>query len=210
MSFLNRRNSINLDNFVSTPRSISANELNFPNNPEYVLQAHSTSVGCVAVSASLDIVVSGGNSDGNFLIHNLRDGTHLTTIRHPRDCSIDKIVVNSHLPTVAVYSATKSTLYLYSLNGSLIATKNIESEATSPEDAQLTCMNLLQGGNFLITGGGKRISVRDWLTLSVIHQYKNSSNVCDIALDQEERVLFTSLDDGKLAVYYKTTGTKLV
>jgi len=204
ITFLNRRAFVNFDHFVSVPHALYSADLNFLQSPEFVLHTHSSSVSCVRVNAALDIVVSCGSSDGFICIHNVRDGIHLATIPHSaRDFNLAKIIINSFTATFAVYSPSQFTLYLYTINGTLIGSKKIEEESTLPEDSCISCMALMHEGNLLVTGGGKRISIRNWLDFTIINQYNNSSNVCDLALDPEERVLFVSLEDGKLAAFYK-------
>ena len=80
---------------------------------------HAAAVTTVAVSTGLDIVVSGA-ADGKLVLHNLQDGTHLRTLPHPADCSLDKILINKAFANVLVYSSSKQMLYLYSLNGALL------------------------------------------------------------------------------------------
>ena len=50
--------------------------------------------------------------------------------------------------------------------------KNIQSEVTSLDEGLLTCMLLTQDGTLLLTGGGRRLSVRTWLNLTEIYKYK--------------------------------------
>ena len=50
--------------------------------PRRILFGHNDAVTCVAASAELDLVASGG-ADGIVLLHTLRTGRHLRTVRPP-------------------------------------------------------------------------------------------------------------------------------
>jgi len=192
---------------------VPSSDFKISDKPQHVLHCHYDTVTCICVSTLLDIVVS-GSKDGFLVLHNLLQGTRLRTLNF-LGCTLDKLIINHHAATMVLYSHSKKTLYLYSINGALLAFKNINAEADdlaiNPENGTITTMVLTQNGSLLLTGGGTRLCIRTVYNLQVIHEYKaTTSNICDLAFEPEERLLFVALTDGKLGVYYKLGGTKLL
>jgi len=215
-AFLSRSSSTSLKPLVHSPTFCNAkvpnSDFKISEKPQHVLHCHYNTVTCVCVSTLLDIVVS-GSKDGYLVLHNLLQGTHLRTLNFS-GCSLDKLIINHHAANMILYSHSKKTLYLYSINGSLLAFQNVNAEvddSQAPENSEITTMLLTQNGTLLLTGGGTRLSVRTVYNLQVIHEYKpTSSNICDMSFEPEERLLFVALVDGKLGVYYKSGVTKLL
>uniref|UniRef100_A0A6B2KY80 BEACH domain-containing protein n=1 Tax=Arcella intermedia TaxID=1963864 RepID=A0A6B2KY80_9EUKA len=178
--------------------------------PTHILHCHNSPVTTICVSTNLDIIVSA--AEGGFIsIHNLTLGTHLNCI-NLSGTAIDKITINQTLARMVLYSHSTKILYLYSTNGNFIASQNIKEEVSSTTliDGTISSMILTQNGQFLITGGGSRLCIRPLHNLSVMHEYKLPGNIYDVALDPEEKLLLISLEDGKLVVYYKISGGKIL
>jgi len=214
-SFLSRSNSNELNPLINSPTfskfKSSSSEFKIREKPIFTLHSHNTTVTSVRVSTLLDLVVS-GSLDGYVVLTNLHKCTHLRTIYLP-DCTIDKILINHTQANMVIYSQSKSNLYLYSINGNLLACQNVAAEADTANQqvSGLSALQITQNGHYLITAGGTHLCVRTLHNLQVLYQFENLSNtnICDIGFDQEERLLFVGLVDGKLGVYFRLGGGKI-
>ncbi|KAJ1440274.1 BEACH domain-containing protein [Ochromonadaceae sp. CCMP2298] len=127
----------------------AVNPLPLGPQPQYILYGHDDSVTCLAVNPELDVVVS-GSDDGTIIIHNLRDGTYVRSIREAR----------SHKRTAAASAAAQDhvdrpLLRTFSLNGMLIASRVV------PE--ALHCFLLSEDGKVILTGGSSCVVVLRWV-----------------------------------------------
>jgi WD40 repeat protein len=126
--------------------------------PVHVIYGHDNSVTCIAVSAELDLVVS-GSDDGTVMLHSLRSGRYIRSIvnancsrtdrdREPAGCDAVRMKVTwvgLTESSVVTYSAEENCLCTFSSNGRWLASAEI-SEV-------LHALLLSQDGNVLLTGG---------------------------------------------------------
>jgi len=187
--------------------------------PFFVAYPHAEKILAVAISSSQRVVVS-SCINGNLTIHNLDNGLLTHSISHDLDRTLDLIRISKD-GKIAVVSSAKSNLYLYSINGALLAEKNIVKEervyskshkpVLAPYVPVITCMCFTADSRFLITAGSTLVSVRRASDLVVVHEYERTeSPICAICFDKDERILFVSTVDGKLVMYFKTSGFKLL
>ncbi|KAF0973818.1 hypothetical protein FDP41_007205 [Naegleria fowleri] len=171
--------------------------------PTNILYGHDDEVTCVAVCNDLDTVIS-GSKDGTVIVHSLRRGKYIRTIKHPNNGVINTIGIAREckysndievLGRICVYSNDDMILYLYSLNGNLIA--------KAETNGALNCMRIFDC-KYVIYGGDHAIVVRDLHSLKVIHKIDlrdQMSPVRSIEISNDEQLLFAGLDSGKLLIY---------
>lgn len=176
--------------------------------PTFVLYQHAERITAVAINKKQCLIVS-CCIDGNLAIHNLDNGQLMQCINHEGDDSLSLLKISSD-GKIAVHSSKKSLLYLYSMNGNLIALRSL-TEGDPDDNKLITDMIFTSDSKFLITSGKFYVSVRRVSDLCIIHQYKKTdSQICSVRFDEQERILFVSTIDGKLIMYYKQGGVKLL
>ena len=198
--------------------------------PCHILYGHDDIVTCVDICPQLDIVVS-GSLDGTIIIHELRKGLYLrsiivasaigtssniTSTNHARLQFNDHIKVSwvgiSHCGYFVIYSEDDSSLYTYSINGHLLATKYLNEK--------LYAFKISEDGNVLIAGGDAALITMRWIrslelandgprtgSPTVIDGKHNESDsapfesaIRSIELTKYERHLIVGFDSGDICV----------
>ncbi|MCJ8729842.1 hypothetical protein PDJAM_G00110980 [Pangasius djambal] len=170
--------------------------------PVQVLYGHTDEVVSVCISSELDMAVSGAR-DGTVIIHTVRRGQFLHSLRPPCESSLPVCV--SHLAMsweghVVVHTCVegkatlkdKNTLHLYSVNGKHLCSEPLKEQVTD------VCVS----GEFIITGSEQGfLSIRDLYSLALC--------VCPVAMrvpircvsvTKEQSHVLLGLQDGKLIV----------
>jgi WD40 repeat protein len=188
----------------------------------HILYGHDDVVTCVAVNNDLDMVLSGSH-DGSMIVHSLRGGNYIRSIRHPNDYPITLIsissvqqsyTVNGKLNTnlipfstgyrstqvgnIIMYSARDSKLYLYNMNGTLLVDKH------SPE--LITAM-ILWDNEYVIVGGEQgSVRVLTLHDLEVVKKYDLrefvKSRIRSLCISDDASCLFIGSEDGKLVTLF--------
>jgi WD40 repeat protein len=142
--------------------------------PIRTLYGHDDSVTSVSVNLELDVVVSGSN-DGTIILHTLREGSYVRTIlvgspnyrilssSSDPSPSASSSVLRSRIHWVCVtnegyivvYLNEEHLLHSYTINGRLLATKDIKE--------RLYAFMPSEDGQVLITGGDNCLVVFRWV-----------------------------------------------
>lgn len=181
-------------------------------HPAAILYGHNSEVTCVALSAELDLVVS-GSSEGILLVHTLKEGTYVRTLvpflptseTDHLTLSCVGVARSGNIVAVGRLPASKKgqagspphhhVIYLYTLNGKLIRRARLEEQVTA----------FLLDGDRVVLGGNKgTLEIRDTNYISVKHKLRLKSGVLAISQDPRFQHLFVSTADGKLLILTAT------
>lgn len=200
---------------------------------EHVLYGHYDPITAVKLHSDLDIAVS-SSSRGVCLVHTLTKGRLIRALSLPadRDSTIDLIQI-SREGLIVLYSSACRTLWLFSLNGQLLAQRSQDEDIDMTEHGRYVISTMLltkvrrhfsilkfhvliiflfQNGKFLITAGDKHVTVWSMHDLSIVHRYDPvSENVVAINFAHDERALLVALQNGQLTIIYKPNiGSQLI
>lgn len=173
--------------------------------PLYNIYCHYYPISAVAISREWDIIVT-CSRDGYMAIHhlNVRRNETRVLIRHKGEINILRI---SNEGAIIAYCKDNNTLYRYTINGELSAIKNINQEN---DDSMIEQMQITKSGRFLVTVGGYRVSIRRVYDLEVVFEYQEvSERIIDMEISDDERVMFVTVEDGNLMMYFKPDGSRL-
>eukprot|EP01059_Diplonema_ambulator_P001968 TRINITY_DN11622_c0_g1_i6.p1 TRINITY_DN11622_c0_g1~~TRINITY_DN11622_c0_g1_i6.p1 ORF type:complete len:3514 (+),score=1103.06 TRINITY_DN11622_c0_g1_i6:89-10630(+) len=164
------------------------------------LIGHADEVLCVDINTELDIIASGG-ADGVAILYDVCQGKYERTLKHPRGGKVNLIKITSQ-GTVIFYSKDDLFLYLFSINGALLACVDTT--------VRIHCLTLTKDSRYLITGGEPRdlrqsstIFLRSTADLSLVHKFPSASSspVRSIAVHKDEQVMVAGLEDGCIVFY---------
>jgi WD40 repeat protein len=183
--------------------------------PRRILFGHNDAVTCVAASAELDLVASGG-ADGAVLLHTLREGRHLRTVRAPRkklQGDAGAGAADDHAGTpgwLRLVEATTSTarLLVYCADTLLISSHGINAPcsaaplATASASERLHAFAVTSDARFLLTGGEKGIVVvRMVHDLSIWAKYDGPGPGMTALCVTPEECIVGGMADGRIAVW---------
>jgi len=168
--------------------------------PRRILFGHADGVTCVAASAELDLVASGG-ADGAVLLHTLRQGRHLRTLRDAgSDAGVPSWLCFLEAPVAAVlvYDGDQLTLSTHGINSPSDAPPLATANATE----RLHALTLSPDGRFLVTGGEKgAVVVRNCHNLRVCARYDGPGPAVTALRTTPEECIVGGLADGRIAVW---------
>uniref|UniRef100_A0A452HZU3 Neurobeachin-like protein 2 n=1 Tax=Gopherus agassizii TaxID=38772 RepID=A0A452HZU3_9SAUR len=107
--------------------------------PLQILYGHTDEVSSVSISTELDMVVSGAR-DSTVIIHTIRKGQYMRTLRPPCESSLLLTVPNlavsweGHIvvhTSIEGKTTLKNALHLYSVNGKYLGSENLKEEVIS-------------------------------------------------------------------------------
>uniref|UniRef100_A0A8C3XMD2 Neurobeachin-like protein 2 n=1 Tax=Chelydra serpentina TaxID=8475 RepID=A0A8C3XMD2_CHESE len=101
--------------------------------PVQVLYGHDAEVTCVAISTELDMAVS-GSKDGTIIVHTIRRGQFMKSIKPPCESSLPATVSNLAVGLegqIIVQTTDKFALHLYSVNGKHLSSVPLEEQVTA-------------------------------------------------------------------------------
>ena len=167
--------------------------------PRRILFGHADAVTCVAASAELDLVASGG-ADGAVMTHTLRQGRHLRALKDAGSNGVPTWLTFLETPVAAVlvYCADQLTLTTHGINSpcdaaplaSAMTTERLHALAVSPD------------GRFLVTGGEKgAVVVRHCHDLQVCARYDGPGPAITALRVTPEECVVGGLADGRMAVW---------
>jgi WD40 repeat protein len=159
-------------------------EMPLGESPLHILYGHDDAVTSVSVNAELDVVVS-GSVDGTVIIHSLRDASYIRTIligsvppkslaSNPNPSTVAAAAAAAAAAStrrrihwlcvtkegyVVVYLIDELLLCTYTVNGRLVAVKDIRE--------RLYSLIPSEDGQVLITGGENCLVVMRWVRLSL-------------------------------------------
>ncbi|KAK1395990.1 Beach domain-containing protein b [Heracleum sosnowskyi] len=174
--------------------------------PFHILCGHDDVITCLYVSAELDAVIS-GSKDGTCIVHTVREGRYVRSLRNPSGSPLSKLVASRH-GQVVFYADEDLSLHLYSINGKHLA--------TSVCNGRLHCVELSTCGEFLLCAGDQgNILVRSMKSLEVVTKYNGVGKIITSLTMPQEECILAGTNNGCLLVYsiqssqlQKTTGSR--
>ncbi|XP_020504158.2 neurobeachin-like protein 2 isoform X1 [Labrus bergylta] len=170
--------------------------------PVQVLCGHDQEVTCVAISTELDMAVS-GSKDGTVIVHTVRRGQFLRTLRPPGDSCVPAqiselqvgmeghIVVQTSLEERS-HRRGKYSIHVYSVNGCLLSSSSMEE--------QVTAIHLVSEYIILGTMEGS-LHIRDLCSLDApVPPLALMVPVRSVSVTKEFSHILVGLEDGKLIV----------
>ncbi|XP_019379037.1 PREDICTED: neurobeachin-like protein 1 isoform X2 [Gavialis gangeticus] len=170
--------------------------------PLQILYGHTDEVLSVGISTELDVVVSGGR-DGTVIIHTVRKGQYMRTLRPPCESSLLLTVPNlavSWEGHIVVHTSIegkttlkdKNALHLYSVNGKYLGSESLKEELSD------MCVT----GEYIVTGSLQGfLSIRDLYSLNLsISPLAMRLPIHCISVTKEYSHILVGLEDGKLII----------
>jgi hypothetical protein len=161
--------------------------------PRHILYGHDDILTCLAVDADLDVVIS-GSRDGTCIVHTLRQGRYIRSIRHPCNGPIDLIALSHETGHMVMYSKADLQVHLFSING-----KHVHSIDTCDV---LHCLKI-HDSKYVMYGGEKGIVwVRKLHNMKLVAKFDTESRsaVKSLAVSPDERFVFIGLANGAMCV----------
>ncbi|XP_053872741.1 LOW QUALITY PROTEIN: neurobeachin-like protein 2 [Malaclemys terrapin pileata] len=170
--------------------------------PVQVLYGHDAEVTCVAISTELDMAVS-GSKDGTIIVHTIRRGQFMKSIKPPCESSLPATVSNLAVglegqiivqTTVAGRSSLKDkfALHLYSVNGKHLSSVLLEEQVTA----------LCVTEEFVVLGTMQcSLQILDLQSLqAAVLPMPMKVPVHSVSVTKEKSHILVGLEDGKLIV----------
>ncbi|XP_073782067.1 neurobeachin-like protein 2 isoform X3 [Danio rerio] len=170
--------------------------------PIQVLCGHDQEVTCVAISTELDMAIS-GSKDGTVIVHSVRRGQYLWTLRPPCENCVSapvaqlEVGMEGHIVMQTVLegrSAGKEryALHVYSVNGTLLASETL--------DEKISALYLVP--DYLIVGTQQgNLHIRDLYSLNLaVAPLALKVPVRCVSVTKESSHILVGLEDGKLIV----------
>ncbi|XP_039377605.1 neurobeachin-like protein 2 isoform X7 [Mauremys reevesii] len=170
--------------------------------PVQVLYGHDAEVTCVAISTELDMAVS-GSKDGTIIVHTIRRGQFMKSIKPPCESSLPATVSNLAVglegqiivqTTVAGRSSLKDkfALHLYSVNGKHLSSVPLEEQVTA----------LCVTEEFVVLGTMQcSLQILDLQSLqAAVLPMPMKVPVHSVSVTKEKSHILVGLEDGKLIV----------
>ncbi|XP_030605793.1 neurobeachin-like protein 2 isoform X4 [Archocentrus centrarchus] len=170
--------------------------------PVQILCGHDQEVTCVAISTELDMAVS-GSKDGTVIVHTVRRGQFLRTLRPPNDscipAQISKLQVGMEGHIVVQTSLEersnrkgKYSVYVYSVNSRLLSSFTMEEQVTALHlVSEYVILGTLQGS----------LHIRDLYSLdALVTPLALRVAVRSVSVTKECSHILVGLEDGKLIV----------
>uniref|UniRef100_A0A2I4B951 Neurobeachin-like protein 2 n=1 Tax=Austrofundulus limnaeus TaxID=52670 RepID=A0A2I4B951_AUSLI len=170
--------------------------------PVQLLCGHDQEVTCVAISTELDMAVS-GSKDGTVIVHTIRRGQFLRTLRPPGESSVPsqiselQVGMEGHMVVQTSqeerpHRKGKYSVYVYSVNGQLLSSFTTEEQMSA----------LLLVSEYVILGTRQgSLHIRDLFSLdALITPLALRVPVRSVSVTKEFSHVLVGLEDGKLIV----------
>ncbi|XP_037393024.1 neurobeachin-like protein 2 isoform X1 [Pygocentrus nattereri] len=170
--------------------------------PVQVLCGHDQEVTCVSISTELDMAVS-GSKDGTVIVHSVRRGQYLRTLRPPCENCVSarvaqlQVGMEGHMVAHTVMEGRtagkeKYALHVYSVNGTLLASVVLEESVSA----------LYLVSKYLILGTLQgNLHIRDLFSLNpVVKPLALKVPIRSVSVTKESSHILVGLEDGKLIV----------
>uniref|UniRef100_A0A671PI41 Neurobeachin-like protein 2 n=1 Tax=Sinocyclocheilus anshuiensis TaxID=1608454 RepID=A0A671PI41_9TELE len=170
--------------------------------PVQVLCGHDQEVTCVAISTELDMAIS-GSKDGTVIMHSVRRGQYLLTLRPPCESCLPapvaqlEVGIEGHIVAQTVMEGRsagkeKYALHVYSVNGTLLASETL--------DEKISALHLVP--DYLIVGTQQgNLHIRELYSLSLaVAPLALKVPVRCVSVTKESSHILVGLEDGKLIV----------
>ncbi|XP_031708990.1 neurobeachin-like protein 2 isoform X2 [Anarrhichthys ocellatus] len=170
--------------------------------PVQILCGHDQEVTCVAISTELDMAVS-GSKDGTVIVHTVRRGQFLRTLRPPGDSCVPAIIselqvgMEGHIVVQTSleersHRKGKYSIHVYSVNCCLLSSLTMEEEVTA--------LHLVSEHIIIGTMGGS-LHIRELCSLDApVAPLALKVPVRSVSVTKECSHILVGLEDGKLIV----------
>lgn len=170
--------------------------------PIQILYGHTDEITSVGISTELDMAVSGAR-DGTVIIHTIRRGQYMRTLKPPTDSSLVMTIPNLVVSAdghIVIHSSlegkgtlkNKNALHLYGVNGKYLSSESLKEQVLD------MCVN----GEYIVIGSRQgHLSIRDLysLSLSVSPLIMRVPIHC-VSVTKENSHILVGLEDGKLII----------
>ncbi|XP_049336159.1 neurobeachin-like protein 2 isoform X4 [Astyanax mexicanus] len=170
--------------------------------PVQVLCGHDQEVTCVSISTELDMAVS-GSKDGTVIMHSVRRGQYLRTLRPPCESFYSarvaqlQVGMEGHMVAQTVMEGRTAgkeryALYVYSVNGTLLASVVLEEPVSA----------LYLVSDYLVLGTLQgNLHIRDLFSLEqAAKPLALKVPIRSVSVTKESSHILVGLEDGKLIV----------
>ncbi|KAB5586981.1 hypothetical protein PHYPO_G00007710 [Pangasianodon hypophthalmus] len=170
--------------------------------PVQVLCGHDTEVTCVSISTELDMAVS-GSKDGTVIVHSVRRGQYLRTLRPPCESCVSvrvnqlQVGMEGHMVAHTILEGCsagkeKCALHVYSVNGTLLASMVLEEPVSA----------LYLVSDYLILGTLQgNLHIKDLFSLGqAAKPLALKLPIRSVSVTKESSHILVGLEDGKLIV----------
>uniref|UniRef100_A0A8C0QRG5 Neurobeachin-like protein 2 n=1 Tax=Chelonoidis abingdonii TaxID=106734 RepID=A0A8C0QRG5_CHEAB len=163
--------------------------------PVQVLYGHDAEVTCVAISTELDMAVS-GSKDGTIIVHTIRRGQFMKSIKPPCESSLPATVSNLAVglegQIIVQTTVDKFALHLYSVNGKHLSSVPLEEQVT------VLCVT----EEFVVLGTMQcSLQILDLQSLqAAVLPMPMKVPVHSVSVTKEKSHILVGLEDGKLIV----------
>ncbi|XP_043931342.1 neurobeachin-like protein 1 [Protopterus annectens] len=170
--------------------------------PIQILYGHTEEITSVAISTELDLAVSGGK-DGIVIIHTVRKGQYMRSLRPPCESSLPLTVPNLALSWkghVIIHTSIegkstlkdKNALHLYSINGKYLKSESLKEQLT---DLSVSSEHIVMGSEQGL------LSIRDLYSLELsCSPLAMRLPVHCVSVTKDSSHILVGLQDGKLIV----------
>ncbi|XP_068101120.1 neurobeachin-like protein 1 isoform X2 [Hyperolius riggenbachi] len=170
--------------------------------PLQILYGHIDEISSVAISTELDMAVSGAR-DGTVIIHTIRRGQYMRTLKPPSDSSLvmsipnlavswdGHIVIHSSLEGKGTLK-NKNAMHLYSVNGKYLGSESLKEQI----------LDMCVSGENIVTGSRQGyLSIRDLYSLSLsVGPVTMRVPIHCVSVTKESSHILVGLEDGKLII----------
>ena len=163
--------------------------------PSLILHGHNDEVTCVCISVELDVAVSGGK-DGRVIVHSLRKGMYVRSMRGGSHRPVTLVGVNGD--KIVTYTASDLTVRVFGLNGMVLSSFETKE--------RLRCLVVSREGKYLLMGGQQGVTCRDANSLEVVCRESTEVGVSSLVLANEEKNVLVGLENGRLLVFAAEEG----
>ncbi|XP_042326371.1 neurobeachin-like protein 1 isoform X2 [Sceloporus undulatus] len=170
--------------------------------PLQILYGHTSEVFCVGISTELDMAVSGAK-DGTVIVHTIRKGQYMRTLKPPCESSLLRTVPNlavSWEGYIVVHTSLegktslkdKNSLHLYSVNGKYLGSESLKEEVS----------DLCVTGEYIVMGSVQGfLSIRDLYSLGLsVSPLAMRLPIRCLSVTKEFSHILVGLEDGKLII----------
>uniref|UniRef100_A0A8C5N2A9 Neurobeachin like 1 n=1 Tax=Leptobrachium leishanense TaxID=445787 RepID=A0A8C5N2A9_9ANUR len=168
--------------------------------PVQILYGHTDEISSVGINTELDIAVSGAK-DRTVIVHTIRRGQYMRTLRPPSDSSLvttipclalswdGHIVIHSSIEGKGTLK-NKNALHLYSVNGKYLGSESLNEQITD------MCVS---GENIVLGSRQGFLSIKNLYSLSLsIAPLAMRVPINCVSVTKESSHILVGLEDGKL------------
>nr|XP_014344056.1 PREDICTED: lipopolysaccharide-responsive and beige-like anchor protein isoform X1 [Latimeria chalumnae] len=162
--------------------------------PRAILTGHDCEITCATVCAELGLVIS-GSKEGPCLIHSM-NGDLLRTLEVPKEYKIWPKLIQASTEGHCVVYYEKSLLCVFSVNGKLLASIEMEDNTRA--------MLLSRDGQYLLAGGDSgELTLWRVCDLKLLFTYPAcDAGIRSMAMSHDQRCIVTGMASGSIVLFY--------